>query len=132
MESKEQDNGVLIDLHDGTAYFQRYAPDTASGDPLTNQEEVILFLNSRYEKIQLQLEQKEIKDRIKSINDDQEIEEIEYIHKKTGRIYIVLNVIVTNSTNGENDGQKMIFYRNQEDDYFTREKEEFMEKFEKL
>ena len=133
MEEVDKTKGIIIDLLDGTLYFQRYSPDTATEEPLTKREEVILFLDSRYEKIKLQLEQKEAKDRIRNINADQQFEEIEYIHKKTGRIYTVLNATtIVNSTNGENDGEEMIFYRNPVGEHFTREKVEFMEKFEKL
>ena len=70
MKSKDKGIGVSIDLPDGRVYFQRYAPVTETEEPLTEQEEVILFLYSRYEIIQLQLEQRELEQRIKDIMDE--------------------------------------------------------------
>ena len=53
-----------------------------------------------------------------------------YRHKKTGKLYVVLNMEVINCTNA-NDDQIMVAYKNKEfKDLFVREKNEFLERFE--
>jgi hypothetical protein len=50
-----------------------------------------------------------------------------YKHIKTGNLYTVVREVI-NSTNA-NDGQVMIVYHNQDNQYFAREKEEFLSRF---
>ena len=49
-------------------------------------------------------------------------------HIKTGKIYNAVGCAI-NATNA-NDGQTMVVYRNDDNNYFTREINEFKEKFE--
>lgn len=58
---------------------------------------------------------------------------MKYRHRKTGNIYLVLNV-VTNATNAQ-DGQEMILYQRDNDPgspFYVRERDEFSQKFEKI
>ena len=49
-------------------------------------------------------------------------------HNKTGNIYIVMEESVKNCTNA-NDGQMMVFYSSLDGKKFTRDQNEFWEKF---
>ncbi|MGK0446547.1 MAG: hypothetical protein ACJA2M_000316 [Polaribacter sp.] len=42
-------NAIFIELTDGSVYVARLEPDTASQDPLTNEEKVILDLHRQLE-----------------------------------------------------------------------------------
>lgn len=53
-----------------------------------------------------------------------------YCHIKTGNVYEVLDVNVTNASNNL-DGQEMVLY-SRNGKTFVREKKEFIEKFVKL
>lgn len=55
----------------------------------------------------------------------------QYRNKKTGGVYRLVAVNVTNTTN-ENDGQKMFLYQNDKSELFVRDENEFLEKFEKI
>jgi hypothetical protein len=50
-------------------------------------------------------------------------------HKKTGNKYRVEHVDITNATNGEHDGERMVLYSNKNGQKFVREYQEFKEKF---
>ena len=52
-----------------------------------------------------------------------------YTHNKTGNVYEVLKDNVINATNGNQDGQKMILYKNIKGEWFIREYNEFHLKF---
>ena len=52
-----------------------------------------------------------------------------YKHLKTGNIYTAYDKKIINATNGENDGQIMVLYFNQDGEHFVREESEFNEKF---
>jgi hypothetical protein len=53
-----------------------------------------------------------------------------YKNKKTGKFYIKHDT-VTNATN-EQEGQRMVFYMDEDYNYFVREEQEFYEKFEEV
>ena len=52
-----------------------------------------------------------------------------YKHRKSGEIYIVLDISVMNATNKQ-AGQPMVLYQNEDGDKFVREHREFYNKFE--
>jgi len=52
-----------------------------------------------------------------------------YRHRKSGEIYLVLDIAVMNATNKQ-AGQPMVLYQNQDEEKFVREHTEFYKKFE--
>lgn len=54
---------------------------------------------------------------------------MEYIHNKTGNIYIMDSEAI-DATNSR-DGQIVVIYRNNKGEIFVREKNEFLQKFTK-